>query len=130
MAGSSPKRETPGASTTSSPPSASAIRVRYTALFPTHVVVSSSGSSQHVTRLQRCGIDVDVAAGRQLRGRFVGGAARLAGAAASGEEPALHDAVGRVLHHGQHPQHRDAGRQEAVERGVDDVADRGCGRGP
>ena len=56
ITGSSPKRETPGASTTSSPPSAIAIRVRYTALFATQVVVSSSGSIQHATRLHGCGI--------------------------------------------------------------------------
>ena len=46
--GSSPKRETPGASTTRSPSSARAIRVRYTALFATHVVVNSSGVAQRL----------------------------------------------------------------------------------
>ena len=35
----------------------------------------------------------------------------------------MHDAVGRVLHHGQHPQHRDSVRQETVECGVDDGSD-------
>ncbi len=36
----------------------------------------------------------------------------------------MHDAFGRVLRHRQDPEHRDPGRQEPVECGVDHVADR------
>ena len=68
--------------------------------------------------------ELDVAAGRELGGRVVGGAARLTGAAAADEDPAVDDALGRVLRHRQDPEHRDPGRQEPVERSVDHVADR------